>query len=109
MADSKTFYRGVGQNVRMKREQLGLTQEALASQVGLTRTSITNIEKGRQQLLLHTLVDIAHALNIEPAFLLPEVIGGSKERLDAKLKEYPTSQQDWIKATIESSTSRVSP
>jgi transcriptional regulator with XRE-family HTH domain len=103
MADPTAFYREVGQNVRRKREQLGLTQEALASQVALTRTSITNIEKGRQKLLLHTLVDIAHALGVEPALLLPTIIDGSKERLDAKLKEYTTSQQDWIKTTIESS------
>ena len=52
---------------------------------------------------LHTLVDIAHALGVEPALLLPTIIDGSKERLDAKLKEYSTSQQDWIKTTIESS------
>jgi len=109
MADPTAFYREVGQNVRRKREQLGLTQEALASQVALTRTSITNIEKGRQKLLLHTLVDIAHALGVEPALLLPTIIDGSKERLDAKLKEYSTSQQDWIKTTIESSGSSVNP
>jgi len=109
MADPEAFYREVGQNVRTKREQLGLTQEALASQVALTRTSITNIEKGRQKLLLHTFVDIAHALSVEPALLLPAIIGGSKERLDAKLKEYSASQQDWIKTTLESSRSRANP
>ncbi len=105
MVDSKSFYIELGQNVRMKREQIGLTQEALASQVALTRTSITNIEKGRQKLLLHTFVDLAHALNIEPSLLLPAITSGSKERFDAKLKEYSTSQQEWIKTTIESSTS----
>ncbi len=84
MADPTAFYREVGQNVRRKREQLGLTQEALALQVALTRTSITNIEKGRQKLLLHTLVDIAHALSVDPALLLPAIIDGSKERLDGK-------------------------
>jgi len=109
MAVPEAFYREVGQNVRMKREQLGLTQEALASQVALTRTSITNIEKGRQKLLLHTFVDIAHALSVAPASLLPAILGGSKERLDARLKEYSESQQDWIKTTIEASESGVSP
>jgi transcriptional regulator with XRE-family HTH domain len=109
MADLGTFYREVGQNVRTKREQIGLTQEALASQVDLTRTSITNIEKGRQKLLLHTFVDIAHALGVDPSLLLPEVMGGSKERLDAKLKEYSASQQEWIKTTIESSAGGKNP
>jgi transcriptional regulator with XRE-family HTH domain len=89
--------------------QFRLTQEALASQVALTRTSITNIERGRQKLLLHTLVDIAHALSVEPAELLPVRTGGSKESLDAKLKEYPTSQQEWIKTTIDSAARGKNP
>jgi hypothetical protein len=37
----------------------------------LTRTSIINIEKGRQQLLVHTLVDIAGALGVPVVELLP--------------------------------------
>jgi len=38
-----------------------LSQDALASAVGLTRSSISNIEKGRQKPLLHTLIDISEA------------------------------------------------
>jgi transcriptional regulator with XRE-family HTH domain len=43
----------------------------LAEKVSLTRTTVTNIEKGRQQLLVHTLVDIAKALNVSIELLLP--------------------------------------
>ena len=52
----------LGQNV---------TQEGLAKLVGLTRTSLTNIEKGRQKILLHTFADLAAALRVAPAELLP--------------------------------------
>src|SRR5437879_2601330 len=60
MKDHSTFYKQVGEKIRSRRGKK-LSQEALASAVGLTRTSISNIEKGRQRLLLHTLVDVADA------------------------------------------------
>ncbi|MXW19489.1 MAG: helix-turn-helix transcriptional regulator [Gammaproteobacteria bacterium] len=48
-----------------------MTQAGLGSLVGLSRTSITNIEMGRQQVSLHHLYRIAAALGIEPDQLLP--------------------------------------
>lgn len=67
------FYRGVGLLIRDARKKAnGMTQETLASSVGLTRTSLTNVEKGRQKLLLHTFTKIAAALNVQPTDLLPK-------------------------------------
>jgi transcriptional regulator with XRE-family HTH domain len=65
------FYAEVGRRVRMAREAAGLTQDALADQVELSRTSVTNIEKGRQKIALHTLCRVASAVGVEPASLLP--------------------------------------
>ena len=56
------LYREVGLRVREIRIAKGVTQESLAKQIALTRTSLSNIEKGRQKLLVHRLVDIASAL-----------------------------------------------
>jgi transcriptional regulator with XRE-family HTH domain len=50
-----------------------VSQADLAAAVGLTRTSISNIEKGRQKMLVHTFLDIARALGIEPLELLPRL------------------------------------
>jgi transcriptional regulator with XRE-family HTH domain len=66
------FYAEVGRRVRLARERAGLTQDALASRVALSRTSVTNIEQGRQKMLLHTLCGFAAAMNIEPSALLPD-------------------------------------
>jgi len=104
MVDVENFYREVGHKIKVQREQFGLTQEALASQVSLTRTSITNIEKGRQKFLLHTLIDIATALGVAPASLLPEGVGMGEDNLDAKLEGLSTQAQEWIKTTVTSST-----
>lgn len=71
MDDKDRFYKHVGEKIRAARGK-GLSQEALAAAVGLTRTSISNIEKGRQRLLLHTLVDLAATLKVTPASLLPD-------------------------------------
>ena len=57
------FYRKVGENIRAKRKERGLSQEGLAKAVGLKRPSMSNIEKGRQNILLHTFCDIAETLD----------------------------------------------
>ena len=53
------FYVAVGGLIREARESRGVTQEALASLVLLSRTSLTNIERGRQKVRLHTLCRLA--------------------------------------------------
>ena len=68
---NRGFYVAVGHRIAKARTGR-LTQEALAQKATLTRTSIVNIEKGRQQILLHTVVEIAQALAIPVTDLLPE-------------------------------------
>jgi transcriptional regulator with XRE-family HTH domain len=64
------FYRGFGTKVRQARGG-GLTQEELAARVKLSRTSIANIEAGRQRVPLHMLHVFAQALGVAPESLLP--------------------------------------
>ena len=49
----KDFYSRFGQTLRKARKASGLSQEHLGKGVGLNRTSVSNIEKGRQKILLH--------------------------------------------------------
>lgn len=102
MADYQAFYAEVGRRIRQAREKRGLSQEALASAVSLTRTSVTNIEKGRQKFLVHTLVDLARSLRVEPTTLLPESGITQEKELDELLKDRPREEQDWIKTVIDS-------
>ena len=55
------FYKKIGENIRAKRQELGLK-----------RPSMSNIEKGRQNILLHTFCDIAETLDTNAIALLPE-------------------------------------
>jgi|SRR5579883_6448 len=70
-AELNEFYRQLGEGIRRARKQRKLSQDALAKLVGLTRTSLTNIESGRQHPPLHTFCDIVEQLKVEFADLLP--------------------------------------
>ena len=76
---TKKLYEEVGRRIRTARVGRGVTQDALAERVGLTRTSITNVEAGKQKLPLHTLFEIAAALQVEVRELLPASAGSGEE------------------------------
>lgn len=100
-------YRLVGERIRGERNRRNLTQEELATRVRLKRTSITNIEKGRQKLLLHTFVEIAAALSISPrdliAVLEPAAAGSLETTLPPNLSP---SVKDWIMSGVATAHTR---
>lgn len=65
------LYKEFGQRLREAREAAHLSQDAVARRVGLSRTSITNIERGRQHVALHMLYRFASAVGAQPSELLP--------------------------------------
>jgi transcriptional regulator with XRE-family HTH domain len=65
-------YLEFGRRLRAARLKARLTQEALGKRVGLSRTSITNIEQGNQHVGLHMLYALASAVGVRPLELLPE-------------------------------------
>jgi transcriptional regulator with XRE-family HTH domain len=67
------IYVAIGQRIRKAREERRCSQAELAKHAGLTRTSICNIERGRQHVPLHTLYAIARVLAIQPMMLLPRM------------------------------------
>lgn len=64
MADE--LYARVGAAIRSRRETAGLTQEAVASRTSLKRSSVTNIERGGQAILLHQLYELARVFDADP-------------------------------------------
>jgi transcriptional regulator with XRE-family HTH domain len=65
------MYRAFGHLVRLGRERRELSQEELGRLVGLSRSSIANIEKGRHHLVIHQLLAFSKALKVPPEALLP--------------------------------------
>jgi DNA-binding XRE family transcriptional regulator len=77
----RDYYRGVGRMIRSARRSAELTQQDLADEVDLSRTSITNIENGNQPVSLWLLNLIAVAVDREPAGLLPSTSDETRAEL----------------------------
>ena len=65
------FYSKIGQKIKQIRKEKELSQEQLSNKIGLSRTSITNIELGKQAILGYTLFKITKALDVDIIELLP--------------------------------------
>jgi transcriptional regulator with XRE-family HTH domain len=65
-----------GGAIRKLRVRQGVTQETMAKRVGLTRTSIVNIECGRQNVSLGDLFTFASKLRTTPKRLIGMVSRG---------------------------------
>lgn len=90
------LYAELGGLVRARRESAGMTQSELARRVGMTRTSISNIESGRQRLQIHTLYDVARALDIPPEALLPTYADPEPEAVEDRLPPGLTAEErEW--------------
>ena len=65
------LYEFIGQAVRTRRLEAGFRQADLAAASGVTRSTIANLETGRQQVPLEQLVSIARSLSMDYRELLP--------------------------------------
>lgn len=107
MLSEPRLYETIGENIRRYREQLPqgkMTQGALADAIGMERTSISNIEKGTQKVSVVALYQIAAALRVSVADLLPGeeirpvaapsiAIGSIAAVVKAQLKQYPLAER----------------
>ena len=103
MASSDQLYSIMGKLVRAERERAKLTQDELAQRVGLTRTSISNIESGRQKIQVHMLYALAEALHVSADTLLPLSGLRGLEAIEKRLpKELPPAEREWVKRVLTS-------
>jgi transcriptional regulator with XRE-family HTH domain len=73
-------YRLLGSRAAKRRDELGLTQAEVASQIGLSRASLANLETGRQKILLHHVYKLAAALKVDSILdLIPKTFAFDTE------------------------------
>jgi transcriptional regulator with XRE-family HTH domain len=99
MADATIFYSRVGKRIRDARRGRGLSQAELATAASLGRTSIANIEAGRQHVPLHKLQEIATALGKLPGHFFPDAQGTSALPKD-ELRKLSKEERDWIVSLV---------
>ena len=66
-------YRVVIEELKARRQELGLSQEALAVRIGLHKQFVSRVELGERRLDIAEFIDIARALELEPAAMVARV------------------------------------
>lgn len=93
--NEKALYLEIGARLKQRRSERGTTQDELADAVGLLRTSIANIESGRQRTPIHVLYNLCLALATDLEAILPST------------KEINVQQR--VQMNIEGSIKEVTP
>lgn len=68
------LYTALGNRIKEKRESKGISQTDFSSYIGISRSSLVNIEKGRQRTPLHVIYSIAETLGISVLELMPRPV-----------------------------------
>lgn len=83
------LYEEIGRRIRAFRKDRGLTQGDLGAAVGLMRSSMANVEVGKQRTPLHTLITIAQCLGTDL-----QTPCGDKD-MPVFAREIPKRQRNW--------------
>ena len=75
---SRKANRHVGLRIRKRRDELGLSREAVAEVVGVKHQQIANYERGKHNVLLERLLALAQALKVPPTYFF---VGLKKSRV----------------------------
>jgi transcriptional regulator with XRE-family HTH domain len=89
------IYAEIGRRIREERDKNGWTQQELSDKTELTRSSIANIESGRQKIQVHVLYLFADLFKINPMDLLPPPNLVSKDEKNADEKNLDDESRDF--------------
>ncbi len=85
-----------GRRLRAARTRHKLSQSYVAQTVGLNRTSVTNIELGRQRFPLHVAYLLADAVRTDPRELFPERFADGDAVHDVDLAGLTDVIKEWV-------------
>ncbi|MCB9065469.1 MAG: helix-turn-helix transcriptional regulator [Chitinophagales bacterium] len=80
------FYEEIGASIKKARTDASVSQDTLGGILDLTRTSIVNIESGRQRPSIFMLMHIAKFLNVNFCDLVPELSLASDDDISVEIK-----------------------
>lgn len=69
--EDNNYLQSFGRRLAVLRAQRGLSQEQLAAASGLGAGEVRRVERGQRDLSVVALADIARALQMQPADLMP--------------------------------------
>jgi transcriptional regulator with XRE-family HTH domain len=100
------FYQELGQNIQRARKAARITQAELARAVRLSRTSITNIERGRQPVPVELLDRICRVLGVSLADTVPAVIANSTADTLPRIQKMEPGKRAWVNRILNNSLAR---
>ncbi len=106
MVEATELYRMIGIRIRQERERRGWTQGELADRVGLGRTSMTNIEAGRQRLLVHQLWQISRVLSIQPRDFFQDSPSAQAQSMEELLASVPEKEREFVAEVVKKGARR---
>jgi transcriptional regulator with XRE-family HTH domain len=71
------FYNDLGDLIKSERIKKNVTQDYLADELGLTRASVINLEKGRHRPSIYQLLVIAQCLKVDYVQLIPAILNSA--------------------------------
>lgn len=90
LPQSESFYKSLAEQIKFERIKRKRSQQGLADHLGLSRTSIINLESGRHKPSIYQLLQIANYLSIDYAALIPfkgKKSDRSKEKISIDVKK----------------------
>lgn len=105
----RDFYVLFGSKLREARKAAGLSQAELASRVNLSRTSITNVEIGKQHPSLFLAHQLAYNVGLSLENMISDISDAKKpktikSKVENSLKGYPESSREWIRSIVLSTS-----
>src|SRR3954468_21565679 len=61
---------GVGERIKIRRAELGWTQDQLAQKAGISKSFLSDLENGKRSVSAENLLDIARALSLSLDYLM---------------------------------------
>ena len=96
------FYSEFGRRLQQARHAAHVTQAELARGIGLSRTSVANIENGRQPVYIHTVVALSKALGASIEKLLPPSTSLTLDLEDTQdLEKLDPETQNWVRRVLQ--------
>lgn len=89
---------GIGSRIKSRRQELGMTQQELATKLGYkSRSTINKVEEGVNDLTQTAVVKYAKALNTTPAYLM----GWEEEESISLYRQLPAGDKQAVDDMIK--------
>jgi putative transcriptional regulator len=91
----------IGIRLMQRRKELGMTQEKLAEQIGISKNHLSNIERGKNLPTVPLLFKLCDAMGETPDYYLIGKLSADGEDLVELIGRMPGPQQDQARKLVK--------